>query len=587
MVLRSVQSGIALATASTLDQAVIFSATDVRGIITEANDNFCALSGYTRDELIGQTHRIIKSGLHDKALFRAMHRTIARGQLWRGELCNRAKDGRLYWVDCSIVPLIGVTGKVIGYSSVRIDITARKQTEATLRANETLLRSTLMALSEGVVVQDAHGRIVSCNPAAQQILGLGESEIIGASSLDPKERAIHENGEDFPGDQHPAMVALRTGEPQHAVMMGLRRDDGAVTWISINSQPIGEAGAAPTAVVTSFSDVTARKLAQETLIEAVNAMPDGFVVYDRNDRLVICNDAYRQIYPTSAPAIVPGATFADLIRYGVARGQYPQAGTSDEEREAWIADRLHRHNNPSADIIQKIDDGRWLQIRERRTPSGYLVGFRTDVTRLTLEAAKLRALLDNFPGGLVMIEPDGRLSAWNDNFRSLLDLPAELFARDRLTTEDIVRFNAARGEYGPDLEEEKIQAYLAHIRRGEAYAIERVRADGKVLDVRGTPLAGGGFVIAFSDITERHEATARLQASEERARAQHDLLQHTLACMRQGLTMFDADGRLLVWNARYAQIYGLPAEAVRSGVHISELLRLRREAGTFHDSIDG
>jgi diguanylate cyclase (GGDEF)-like protein/PAS domain S-box-containing protein len=113
-----------------IDQAVIVAITDLRGRITYANDNFCKISGYSRLELLGQDHRILNSGTHSKELFRDMYRCIARGEVWRGELCNKSKSGSLYWVDTVITPQLGIDGKPIAYMAIRIDITARKHAEA-------------------------------------------------------------------------------------------------------------------------------------------------------------------------------------------------------------------------------------------------------------------------------------------------------------------------------------------------------------------------------------------------------------------------------------------------------------------------
>ncbi len=115
---------------------MIFATTDVRGRITWANDMFCEISGYTRQELIGQDHRILKSDAHSKEFFREMYRQIANGKIWRGQLCNRAKDGSLYWVDTTIVPKLGNTNKPIGYVAIRIDISAQKAARQALRASE-------------------------------------------------------------------------------------------------------------------------------------------------------------------------------------------------------------------------------------------------------------------------------------------------------------------------------------------------------------------------------------------------------------------------------------------------------------------
>jgi PAS domain S-box-containing protein len=151
-----------------LDHAAIVATTDVTGRITYVNDKFCEISGYAREELIGQDHRIINSAYHPKTFMRDLWRTIGSGRVWHGEIRNRAKDGTLYWVDTTIVPFLDERGKPYQYIAIRSEITARKAAEARLAQQAALARVGQMA---AVVAHEVRNPLAGIKGVLQVLMG--------------------------------------------------------------------------------------------------------------------------------------------------------------------------------------------------------------------------------------------------------------------------------------------------------------------------------------------------------------------------------------------------------------------------------
>lgn len=151
-----------------LEQSALVSITDTAGAIVYANDKFAEISGYSIEELHGQNHRLVNSGVHSKEFFREMWQTISSGEAWRGEICNRAKNGQLYWVETSINPMVNTEGKIYRYLSVRYEITQRKRVEEELRLfNEDLERR----------VQERTQQLQTLNAEKDEILGIAAHDL--------------------------------------------------------------------------------------------------------------------------------------------------------------------------------------------------------------------------------------------------------------------------------------------------------------------------------------------------------------------------------------------------------------------------
>lgn len=214
-------------------------------------------------------------------------------------------NGRRRWMEQHAVPLwdINRVGRVKQMLAVTRDVTERKQAEDALRDSERRNRSIINALAEGIVLQDAESKILECNPSAEEILGLSYDQMMGRTSIDPRWRAIHEDGSPFPGDTHPAMVTLRTGLPQFGVIMGIHKPNGTLRWISINTQPVMQEGEKPYGVVGSFHDITERKLAEEALRESEAQLREaqkiahlGSWIADLSNHTLTCSDEMYQIF---------------------------------------------------------------------------------------------------------------------------------------------------------------------------------------------------------------------------------------------------------------------------------------------------
>ncbi|WP_417672206.1 diguanylate cyclase [Roseibium sp.] len=256
------------------------------------------------------------------------------------------------------------------------------------------LEKTFGAMAECVVIARPDRRIIFLNRAAEEMYGYTRQELIGQTA-----EHIYVNIEDYrsAGELHAASAKAGDSE-RYAV--DFRRKNGSIFTCEVVSTPLYDAMSEHVGFMIIGRDISDRlaleAMAEEasaTLEEAIEAISEGFALYDKDDRLVICNQNYRRIYPESADAMVGGASFEEILRYGLDNAQYDTGYMTDEQ---WLNVRLERHQKADgATIEQKLGNGRWLRISERRTSYGGIAGIRADITELKNAQNELREAYAN------------------------------------------------------------------------------------------------------------------------------------------------------------------------------------------------
>jgi PAS domain S-box-containing protein len=240
-----------------LDAHAIVSATDAAGTIVYVNERFCEISGYSRNELLGQNHRLVKSREHPPEFYAEIWRTIARGNIWRGEVCNRSKDGRVYWVETSIVPFLDHSGRPYQYVSIRTDITRIKQAELRLR----LLERAMEASSSGITMADVNQPdmpLIYVNPAFERITGYSRNEVLGRNC-----RFLHGKEVEQAGLTKIRTV-LREGRAGEGLVHNYRKD-GTPFWNDLRIAPVHDEQGRLSHFIGISDDVTERREAADAL----------------------------------------------------------------------------------------------------------------------------------------------------------------------------------------------------------------------------------------------------------------------------------------------------------------------------------
>lgn len=260
--------------------------------------------------------------------------------------------------------------------------------------------------------------------------------------------------------------------------------------------------------------------AQNTWFDtALNNMTQGLCFFDAEERLIVCNRRYIDMHGFDPERVKPGVQLGEIVTM---RNAGASPAISEGDYLAWR--RAAGAAGHPSDTVFRLGDGRVFAVHYRPMQGGGWVATTDDITErhsLSEQLARnhqllsertnvLQAIVDNFPGGIGFYDRNLHIAVCNRRARDLLELPEHFFRDGPPRLEDVLRFYAERGEYGPGDVEAHVTEKLALVSERKSYHFQRIRPNGTVLDVRGAPVEGGGFIATYMDITERYRAEARI-----------------------------------------------------------------------------
>lgn len=392
-----------------------------------------------------------------------------------------------------------------GWLTTHEDITERSKAEAALQAQNERFNLALSNMTQALVMFDKDKRLIVCNERFATMYGLSPEQIKPGMAMDEVIELRIASGNycgDDPEEYRQERRAWAAARDRATKTM--RLNDGRT--IEIKRVVMSDGG-----WLATHQDVTERCKAEAALKQqnewfnlALGSMTQGLCMFDGEQRLIVSNKRYARMYNLSPKLMKPGITLREILEHRIANGIY-----SGSDPEAYIQERLEWvTSGVRASKVQELSDGRAIAITHEPMRDGGWLTTHEDITERRKTQDLLRATIANFPGGISVFDADLTLTMANRNFYRVLDLPEETLPVG-VSYEDIIRFNAKRGDYGDGDPEEMVRERVALAKKFEEHAFERRRPDGTVVEIRGFPLPEGGFVTTYVDVTERKTAEAQ------------------------------------------------------------------------------
>jgi diguanylate cyclase (GGDEF)-like protein len=498
------------------------------------------------------------------------------------EVIRRDGDGRLIAVRTSSM---ANGGWVVTYE----DVTEREQAAEILREQHLRFDAALDNMAQGLVMFDADLRILVCNRRYLEMFDFAPEVVKpGAALIDVIRHSVAIGNHDpniSAEDIHDRYVRRLGG----TTVFRRRIDDRRIL---LSSRAMANGG-----WLATYDDVTERERGAIALREqnlrfdaALNNMSQGLCMFDAEHRLIVCNDRYLEIFRCDGETIKPGMTLRQVFEIGAANGIYSGLTADDllESRRAMLG-----RNEPVV-YDQKVGDGRTLSITICPMLNGGWVGTFEDITdRRKLEAERAAALtslreqnlrfdaaLNNMSQGLSMFDAEHRLIVCNDNYLKIFRADGAV-VRPGATMHEIFAHGVALGIYPGFSVDELLARRMEVVSRRKLVSYDQAMADGRTVSVTICPMAEGGWVGTYEDVTESRRIEAERAAALEEVREQHQRFDAALSNMSHGLCMVGKDHRLIICNQRFIDMLGIPPGAIGPGASLRDVIAASVAVGNY------